>query len=142
MNIKREELLIILRANREKHVLLFQQACTGYRKLALAKVQEEFDRLKKTINELKEGKEFLAGVYCSFSLPAPVSHEKSYVQAIRMMELEVEDVVKLTSDQFACFVMDDWEWKESWRRGQSQFFGGVTMNYSPEAEQELGVKKP
>ena len=126
--VKRDELLKILKENRTKHLAEYKANCEAYREVALAKIEEQFAELRKKVTEVKD-KKFIGAIYCSFQLPAPESHERYYDMAFRMMELEVNENVNLTADQFGCFIMDDWEWSEGFK-GQSQYFGGIKAQWS------------
>src|SRR6185295_867061 len=74
------------------------------------------------INGLKEG-QTIAVVGLQFGLNVPQSHEKAYDQIIRMMEMSVDEEITLTCSQFACFVMDDWDWKEQWSASNATYLG-------------------
>jgi hypothetical protein len=128
VEVKRHELLSVLRRNKETHVNDYEIACDGYKVLAVKKLEDVFGNLKAQLGRLKEG-EFLGWVGTSFSLSAPVSHERSYDQAIRMMEMEVKDTVVLTASQFSCFVMDDWDWTDQFRNDSTPYFGGVKASW-------------
>lgn len=121
VTVERVNLLEILRKNREVHIADYKEACAGYKNAALERIDEIAGEMKGYINRLKEGQvvEIMA---IRFGLDAPKSYEDVYDQAIRMMELEVADTVKLRSDEFACYVMDDWDWKDS--------FTTTTQSYS------------
>ena len=120
VKVKRDELLIVLRKNREQHIKDYKEACAGYRQAALARIDEIFSDLRAKINGLKEG-QTIAIIGLQFGLVVPVSHEKAYDQIIRMMEMSVDDEITLTCSQFGCFVMDDWDWKEQWSASNSMY---------------------
>ncbi len=115
VKVKRDDLLKVLRENRDKHLKDYKEACEGYRELALQKIDSIFAELKSKIGALKEG-QTIAVVGLHFGLDVPVSHEKAYDQIIRMMEMSVDSEIVLTASQFACFVMDDWEWKSEFEQ--------------------------
>ncbi len=131
VTVRRSELLDVLKKNRGTHVNDFKAACSGYRELATQKLQESLKDVQRQLSVLKEGDK-LPHVFVSFSLPPPVSHERTYDQIIRMMEMEVADNVVLTASQFGCFVMDDWEWTQQWRDATTPYFGGTKASWQPE----------
>lgn len=112
VKVRRDELLSVLRQNRERHVRDYHAACVGYREVALRRIEEGFQEARGVVNRLKDGQ--TVAVNFRIGLSAPVSYEKAYDQIIRMMEMSVDAEIDLTAGQFACFVMDDWEWKEEW----------------------------
>ncbi|MBA4186706.1 MAG: hypothetical protein C0467_01685 [Planctomycetaceae bacterium] len=122
VKVRRDELLSVLRKNREQHIQDFKAACIGYREVALQRIEESFQEAREVVNRLKEGQTIAVGLRISMS--APVSYEKAYDQIIRMMEMSVDTEIELTASQFACFVMDDWEWKEEWASSNAQYIRG------------------
>lgn len=120
MKVNRDELLAVLRKNREQHVQDYNAACIGYRDVALRRIEESFQEARSIVNRLKEG-QTVSVVGFRINLSVPVSYEKAYDQIIRMMEMSVDTEIVLTASQFACFVMDDWEWKEEWASSNAQY---------------------
>lgn len=113
VRVHKQQLLSILKNNRENHIAEYQKALAGYKDAALEKISEITDDLHSKVNLLRDGR-MITTLHVSFTLPAPESHEKSYDQIIKMTEMSVDDIITLTAGQFGCFVMDDWEWKETW----------------------------
>lgn len=111
IKVKRDELLETIRKNRTAHIIDYKEACDGYRGKALQRIDEIVGNLRGKINALKEG-ETIALMSVSFGLDVPVSHERDYDQVIKMLEMSVDDEISLKSDEFACYVMDDWDWKQ------------------------------
>ncbi len=100
VNIKRTELLATLKKNRASHRKIFLEAQDGYRKLAIAELDEY-------LREAKAGKRIRRGL----TLVEPVDQTKEYDRAIRMLEMSVDKVVSLSDTDFQCYVMDEWRWK-------------------------------
>jgi len=109
--VKVAELLDKIKANREKHIVEYEEAAGGYRESAKIELQKGIERLKKRIAKLG-GKDLLRLGCVSFSLAVPENHEKDYDQVITMLEMCVDTEVVIKSDEFACYVMDDWDWKD------------------------------
>jgi len=121
VKVKRQELLTKVQANRALHVREYQEACAGYKEKAIARIDEIAAELRDKIANLKAGK-VIELVAVRFGLDAPRSYEKSYDQTIAMLEMSVDDEITLTDHEFAQYVLDDWEWQES--------FKTQTANYS------------
>ena len=122
VKVRRDELLAVLRRNREQHAKDYQAACVGYRAVALRRIEESFQEARAVVDRLQEGQTVAVGLRVSLSVP--VSYERAYDQIIRMMEMSVDAEIELTAGQFACFVMDDWEWKEEWSSSNAQYIRG------------------
>lgn len=128
VRVRKSELLTILHKNREQHIQDYKIACDGYREAALKRVELIFQEVKERLNQLKKG-EMIEVMSFVVGLNVPVSHEGAYNQIIRMMEMEVEEVVTLTADQFSCFIQDDWDWTDQFRTSNSPYFGGVKASW-------------
>ena len=125
VTVNREKLLIALRENKAKHVAEYTEAVKGYKEQATKRLEAAIKKARKRLTESMGtiqkridtfGEEQLPDVITvlnteSFALKVPRNHEKSYEVAIRMAEMEVADVVELGQDEFQCFVLDDWDWK-------------------------------
>ena len=120
VKVRRKELLEVLQKNRTDHIKDYNEACAGYRQQALKRIDHIFNDLRNKINDLKEG-QTISIIGLKFGLNVPQSHEKAYDQIIRMMEMSVDEEITLTGSQFACFVMDDWDWKEEWATSNSMY---------------------
>lgn len=100
IKVKKEELLQALHKNRDAHRKIFEEAQEGYR-------EEAIKLLDKALEDAKHGKEIRTHI----QLMAPIDQTKDYDRAIRMVEMSVDDVIEIDERDFACYVMDDWDWK-------------------------------
>lgn len=103
VKINKNELLGIVRENKEKHTAAFTEAVEDYKAAAL-KIAADNLKLAKTgdLDRIAQIK----------ALPLkPVSYADSYGRAIRMLELSVDDVIELEDDVFNQLVLDEWHWK-------------------------------
>lgn len=103
VKINKEELLSIVRANKDKHVRQYEEAVVDFR-TAVIKITTENSKLAKTgdLDKISKIK----------SIPAkPVSYEDNYNRAIRMLELSVDHTIELEQDIFNQLVLDEWVWK-------------------------------
>jgi exonuclease VII small subunit len=118
VKVNKNELLAKVKVNLEKHLQEYGEAVEGYKTEARALLsqrrKEVVKAIDKKMSELdSEAVPLSLDVNLSFHLPVPESHEKDYRQVILMTEMSVDDTLVLKSDEFAYFVMDDWDWKES-----------------------------
>ena len=103
VKINKKELLAIVRENKEKHVKEYNESVVDY-KAAAIKVAAEHVELAKTGE--------LAKIAKIRAMPSsPVSYEKEYDRAIRMLELSVEKEIEVEEDVFNQLVLDEWAWK-------------------------------
>lgn len=103
IKMDRKELLKIVKENLKKHLADYAEAVEDYKAGAL-KVATANLKIAKTgeidkFNQIK-------------SLPQrPVSYEKEYNRAIRMLELSIENEIVVEQDVFNQLVLDEWHWK-------------------------------
>lgn len=103
IKINREELLKIVVANKQKHVLEFAEAVEDYKVLVLKIAKTNLTLAKSgNLEEFKQIKPLP---------PEPTSYEDSYKRAIRMLELSVDDIIELEETVFNQLVLDEWSWK-------------------------------
>lgn len=110
VKVKCKELLEKIKKNRFTHIIEYKQAVEGYKQAAIAKVEDKMQYLKRQINQLKEG-EMIQLASVTFTLAVPQNHEQDYDQVIEMLEMSVDDTITIKANEFACYVMDDWDWK-------------------------------
>lgn len=111
VKIHKKDLLKKIKENRRKHIEEYNAAVEGYKEEALKEVKEGLKRLERQIKNLEKG-EMLHLASIHFNLPVPENHEKEYDQAIEMLNMSVDDVLTLTYNEFAQYVLDRWEWIE------------------------------
>jgi hypothetical protein len=116
VKINRVELLDIVRGNKEKHVREYNESVEDYKNLVLQVATANLKFAKsadlETFKKIK-------------SLPnAPKSYEDSYVRAIRMLELSVEDVIEVAEDVFNQLVLDEWHWKQTFTASTAMYKTG------------------
>lgn len=116
VKVKKNELLATIIKNRAEHKDIFLEAQKGFRETAIRILDER-------LAEARKGKR----INLSFSLPEPVDHTPDYDRIIKMLNMSTDDIVELTDDHFAQYVMDDWSWKRQW------FASNV--NYSAKAKE-------
>lgn len=103
VKLDKNELLAIVRENKEKHVATFNEAVTDY-KVAVEKLCKKNYELSQTGD--------LSQIEQIRPMPSlPVSYEDNYSRAIRMLELSVDSVIELEDQIFNQLVLDEWSWK-------------------------------
>jgi hypothetical protein len=120
VKVKRDELLERVKTNRENHIAEYEEAVIGYKEKAKLEIEKAMGRLAKRVDELEEG-EVLILSSVHFNLEVPRNHEKDYDQVIQMLEMSVDDELEIMTDEFACYVMDDWTWKEDFVNVSNQY---------------------
>ena len=110
VRLKKDEVLDALRANRDAHQSIYDEAVAGYKELAK-------QQLKKHLRDVERG----AMQVVNIMLPAPVNQTKDYDRVIKMLEMDVRDEIELSQGEFAMYVMDDWSWKRQFLTSNSTY---------------------
>jgi len=102
--ILKEDLLKRLEENRSKHRDTFEQAMDVY--------QEKITELLLVLTtRAREGK--IIPQRALYDLPMPEDHTRDYDVAIEMLKFDVRKKFLLTEREFKRYMMDQWEWTES-----------------------------
>lgn len=101
VTVRKQELLAKLTENRRNHRAAFEKAQEGFR----VRVIEELDQ---HLADAKAGRNIKRHV----NLPEPEDHTKDYDRIITMVEMSVDEEIELHAQDFARYVMDNWEWKD------------------------------
>lgn len=110
VRVKLEELLAIVRTNRDEHRAIYEDALDGWK----TKVTES---LEAAYLAAKEGKDYNV----SFYLPQPEDHTNDYNVAIKMLEMSQDDELELSYAEFRQFVMDEWGWQRAFLTASSNY---------------------
>jgi hypothetical protein len=130
------DLLKAIRENLEKHRQDYAEAFDGYKLEATEALKACQTTLIGALHELGEKVRaadreqghkpvplvLSSGLIQFGSLRPPQDHSSSYEVVIRMLEFETQEVIEVDQDQFECYVMDRWDWKDD--------FAGLHQNYS------------
>jgi len=111
VKVKKQDLLGKVKVNREKHISEYEEAVVGYKAAAIQEIERGMNKLKRQVSELREG-EVVRLAAVSFNLQVPENHARDYDQVIEMLTMSVDEELSIRSDEFACYVMDNWEWKD------------------------------
>jgi len=113
VKIKREELLAVVRENKEKHIAEYNESVEDFKKAVVVIT-------KNNLKLVNTGE--LDSIAKVKNLPAvPTSYEQSYTRAIRMLELSIEDVIELDDTTFNQLVLDEWNWKSNFQLSGSLY---------------------
>jgi hypothetical protein len=114
VRIRRDDLLRRIKANRDGHRAVFEQALEGYHKAVI-------EHLTEALKDAKAGKKYTPNV----SLPEPRDHTPEYDRVISMLEMSLDTELELSYVEFGQFALDDWGWKGD--------FIGTASNYTASA---------
>jgi hypothetical protein len=117
VTVKKDKLLTKLKENREAHREVFEISLEGYRKAVV-------EHLEQLLADAREGKRIEHQV----RMPVPIDQTQEYDQAIAMLEMSVNDEIELTSQEFACYVMDRWHWKGQFTASNKSYFDSVYVS--------------
>ena len=118
-----EDLLVILKKNRDEHNKLYKEALDGY-------IEEAKKAIGQKLQKLLDGK--VVGL--SFSLNVPTDHTAEYNTVIGMLEMTTDDEITLDAQEYQMFVEDEWDWQRHFLLSNSTYSTGAlckaqTMNF-------------
>jgi len=116
IKVKKEDLLKVLKENRRKHKDDYYEAVKAYRVKAADLFTKELDKILK-------GEEFTSYIN---DLQKPTNHVKEYDLIIRMVEMGVDEIIKLQQNEFNQLVMDEWNWRSGFQSSvysNTSYFG-------------------
>lgn len=105
VDIDKNELLEILKANRTKHREVFEKAVEKYRTKALAILEEN-------IKDILENPGYPTVI--AFRLPVPEDHTSDYERVIAMLNMHTGPTIRLGEGKYANYVNDEWSWSKAW----------------------------
>jgi hypothetical protein len=112
VNVKRDELLKKIMKNREEHRQAFEESVNGFKK-----------EYKKKLSQMLEDAEVDDTYDTNLTLKFPSHHLSEYDQVITMLEMSTDETIKLSDREFSSYVMDNWNWQQSWLRSNSLWSG-------------------
>lgn len=108
--LDKEELLLVLHENRDKHRDVFEHALAGYKKALLHDCRYH-------VSQLEQGK--IPDVTIRYARPE--DHTRDYDRVIRMVQMHQGDHYPMDENDFAQYVEDDWRWKRQWVTSNSGY---------------------
>jgi hypothetical protein len=113
VTVRRDELLTTLKKNLEEHAREYMGAMEGF-KVAYLKELETMAADARTRGEFRR----------VVSEEEPPDHSKDYKRVIRMLEMATTPEISITEHEFARYVMDEWEWKDSFSTMSAKYRHG------------------
>lgn len=110
VKVNKDDLLEVLKENRDTHRSLFLEALEGYR-------EEVIKLLTINLDNVKAGKKIVTFL----QLPVPQDQTSEYDQIIRMLGMSVDEDFELEDHEFKCYVLDEWSWKEAVMTSNSRY---------------------
>lgn len=110
IKVDKAALLEVLHKNRAGHRDTYLKAFEGYRQECIAILEQNLADLKAR-----------TGKHIVFMEPPPVDNTPEYDTIIGMLEMSVDTVIELDTDQYRQYVKDDWQWKRAWLHATSKY---------------------
>lgn len=118
IQVKKEELISILKENRNIHQKDYNDAINGYR----ISVEKE---LKKKLKIVKSAEKF--DLYFN-ELNEPSCHVKDYDNVIGMLEISIDKDIFITMQDYLKYYKNEWGWHQDWKFSNAGFIGiGTTV---------------
>ena len=116
VRIEKEKLLVILKKNKIAHEAEYERAFEGY----ISECRKELEKQLENLSSLTKSGVDLKALY---ELQEPKMYSEKYRAAIMMLELSADDTVELDAHTFSCYVMDEWDWKDTFLASNRKYLG-------------------
>lgn len=113
ITVDKENLIRVLRGNREKHRTVFEDALEGYAAEAARVLNEHLTAIQKGKTPAIE-----------IILSRPEDHTKDYDRVIGMLMMHLGDTFEVDEQSYRQYVDDDWAWKRQWLETSTQYAAG------------------
>ncbi len=112
VKVRKEELIEKVRANRDRHRSQYEKAIEGWAREALQVMEADVQALKAHTRR-----------YLTPIDQPPQDHTIDYDRVIPMITMSVDDTITLDAATFRQYVLDDWNWKDSWAATTAKYLG-------------------
>jgi hypothetical protein len=106
VEVPKDELLEVLRKNRDGHRAVFEQAVDRYHAKGVELLADRIARMRNRPN---------APVVIGWSLPVPEDHTADYDRVIAMIGRHVGETIRISEGKYRNYVDDEWGWTRAWR---------------------------
>lgn len=96
VKVSKEELIKVLRTNRDSHKQIYKDAVEGF-------LVETGKKLESALKKVRERK-----TITSISFVRPIDHTKDYDRVISMLEMSVDKEISLKQYEYNQYVLDEW----------------------------------
>lgn len=113
ITVIKTDLLVTVKANREKHKTEYAAAIAKYKEMLIAKVNEKIEEIKTTDDVTK--------VVLIIGLPVPEEHTSDFDTVIEMLEWAQGDTLELGQGEFNMYVRNQWSWARTFAANTSSY---------------------
>jgi len=142
VEVKREEVLTIVKNNKQKHDKILADAIERYwlssektlRNLKIEKLKQLKKQYQKSVKDFKKqinkdldlvSKRNKSVGFFHLTSQYPEDHTEDYNSVIKKLELCVGDTVELDSDEFDQYIRNMWEWRNSFLSINTSYNVGI-----------------
>jgi hypothetical protein len=119
VRVNKQQLLAILRDNREEHRGVFLKAQVAFREVAIKALDAQLTAARK-------GKPFQFTQF--IGLRAPEDHTADYDRSIQMLQMSVDDIIVIDDREFQNYVQDVWQWSQEWASNSLRYVSAKNSN--------------
>lgn len=120
VRVNKEQLLKILRTNRDEHRATFLEAQKAFRVVAIKALDAQ-------LKAARTGKRFQLAALTA--LGAPEDRTADYDRSIQMLEMSVDTDIVIEEREFQNYVQDKWHWSKEWAGSNIRYVNKNSRNY-------------
>jgi hypothetical protein len=110
VTVTKAEFIERVSANREKHRAVFESAQEGFRTFLIKEFEQRLDDARKGLK-----------VDRFIRVEEPEDHTDDYDTVLEMARMSVDEILEVTQQEFAWYVLDKWTWKQQWAATASAY---------------------
>ena len=116
VKVKKAELIEKITKAKQEHIAQYEKALQGW----TAKMQSAAD---KVLDRISAGSLRVFPKEFNELMRMPSLHVDDFDQALRMLEMSVDDEITLEPEDFNQLVLGNWAWKELWAHTNALYSG-------------------
>jgi hypothetical protein len=124
ITMSRTRLIEKLKANREEHALIYEEAKAGYAKAVDKALGDLAHKAERMTADDYDYSDLVEGLN---ELTKPSSHLKAYDESIEMFEWDEVENVQLKFSEFRKLVLDKWDWQRGFLANNAGYSASATL---------------
>lgn len=121
IQVPKDQLLEALRANKEEHMRIWEEAREGFYASLIEKLRTSLENTEQ--RALPRGQ-------VRINETEPRNYGRVYDEAISMLEIAQNNVIELTQGAYRQYVMDRWDWQEHFLASNSYYTQSASSKFA------------
>ena len=120
VNVKREELIEVLKENRDAHKKEYDEAYAGYVQLCIEALEDKLETVESAAKAPKDSPVKFE-LFFQDLMSAPENHVQDFQDVIDMFELSEDTKLSIGMEEYKRYYKNDWSWSRSWELSNKMY---------------------